>query len=99
MRITTPADNNVGVGDFAAARSAGHTYDPVALPAGQSYEFEVIHAHGSRSDHCAVGWSGPGLTGTEIVDGDVLCPVPTASGTMLVGDNSGFLMATVQDHD
>jgi uncharacterized protein (DUF1800 family) len=57
----------------------------MALEAGKSYYFEILHKSGSGDDHLALGWSLPGeatTTASGVVPGYVLSPyIPPAPGS------------------
>ncbi len=55
---------------YASQQSA-----PVDLVAGRLYYIEALHADGNGDDHLAVGWTGPGIAGTTVIDGQYLMPV------------------------
>ncbi|TLS48333.1 hypothetical protein FE782_31195 [Paenibacillus antri] len=44
------------------------------LVAGQRYYVEILHKQATGGGHVAVGWSGPGLAGIAVVNGDALLP-------------------------
>ena len=45
---------------------------PVALVAGQSYYIEALMKEGGGGDSLEVGWSGPGIEGPVVIEGDYL---------------------------
>ena len=76
---------------------------PISLTAGQRYYIETLQKEGGGNDHVSVAWTGPGLSGTTIIDGSFLTPVdlnyPPAflDKTAQVLDNAanGTIIATV----
>ena len=55
---------------FASQRSTARS-----LFAGSKYYLEVLHKEGGGGDHVSVGWSGTGLSGTNVIAGTFLEPV------------------------
>ena len=55
---------------FSSQKSA-----PISLVAGQHYYLEALHKEGAGGDHVEVGWTGPALTGTNIIAAAFLTPV------------------------
>ena len=47
---------------------------PIFLTAGSSYLLELRYLSSSPLGHCQAAWSGPGLTGTEIISSTALVP-------------------------
>src|SRR6185436_6854912 len=47
---------------------------PLWLLAGQQYYLETLHKAAGGNDHLEVGWAGPGLSGTNVIDGSFLTP-------------------------
>ncbi|HNQ72869.1 MAG TPA: cadherin domain-containing protein [Verrucomicrobiota bacterium] len=47
----------------------------IGLVAGQKYYLEALHKEGTGDDHLEVAWSGPGLSGTNIIGDAFLSPV------------------------
>lgn len=47
---------------------------PVLLTAGQPYFVETRHKAGAGNDHVEVGWTGPGLSGTNVISPEFLTP-------------------------
>jgi hypothetical protein len=45
------------------------------LLAGQRYYIETLHQQGGGQGHVAVGWAGPGLTGTNVIAASFLSPI------------------------
>lgn len=45
-----------------------------SLVAGQRYYVEVLHKDSTGADFVQLGWSGPGLTGTNVIGASVLTP-------------------------
>ena len=80
---TNPADAAVvaAVPDQGATgyqewnRYVSQQSSPLWLLAGQSYYLETWHKAAGGHDHVAVGWTGPGLTGTNPIPGSCLSPV------------------------
>ncbi len=76
------------------------------LVAGQKYYIEALHKEGGGGDHLSVAWSGPGLTGTNIIESTFLSPLDInfapqvtnhtlrISYTNLVGHRIGRVAAT-----
>jgi len=56
----------------------------ISLTAGQFYYFEVLHKEGGGGDHVAVGWSGPGLAGIEVVGSAYIARPPNGSSTPVI---------------
>ncbi|MCH2061106.1 MAG: DUF1800 family protein [Verrucomicrobiales bacterium] len=57
-------------------RFPGQKYT-VNLIAGKRYYIEILHHHGSHSDHCAVAWQQPGnnqADSIEVIDAEFLSP-------------------------
>ncbi len=48
----------------------------VTLNAGESYLLEVISMSSAPKSHCQVAWTGPGVTGTQIIDSSHLASSP-----------------------
>ncbi len=46
-----------------------------ALTSGQSYYLDAVHKEGSGGDHVSVGWTIPGVTGTNVIAASFLTPV------------------------
>ena len=46
-----------------------------SLVAGQAYYIEALQKEGGGGDFVSVAWSGPGLSGTNVIDGAFLTPV------------------------
>src|SRR5260370_41704284 len=64
----------------ATAYQAWTTYSsqqsaPIALTGGARYYLETLHKEGGGSDHVEVAWTGPGLSGTNVILGSFLTPV------------------------
>ncbi len=53
------------------------------LVAGQTCYLEALHKEGGGGDHVSVAWAGPGLTGTNIIDGTYLTPLDINSDPAL----------------
>jgi autotransporter-associated beta strand protein len=51
------------------------TSGSINLVGGQRYYIEALQKEGGGGDHVAVGWSGPGLSGTNVIPGAYLSPV------------------------
>ncbi|WNR42913.1 PA14 domain-containing protein [Paenibacillus roseipurpureus] len=68
------AYTNAWTGVREWTKYATQTSSPVNLVAGQSYYIEVVHKENTVGDHVAVGWSGPGLAATTVIDGQYLSP-------------------------
>ncbi len=47
----------------------------IPLVAGQQYAIEVIHKENTGADHVAVGWTLPGSTSIDVIDGQFLSPL------------------------
>jgi DNA-binding beta-propeller fold protein YncE len=92
---------------FPSQRSA-----PIELVAGLLYYIEALHREGGGADHLAVGWTGPGITATTVIDGFHLMPVgpvllvpplestqPTPVFVVAEGSAPGTQVGTVQATD
>lgn len=58
---------------------------PVSLTAGQKYYLDAVHKEGSGGDHVAVGWTIPGVTGTNVMAASFLTPVDIEYAPDLLG--------------
>jgi autotransporter-associated beta strand protein len=47
----------------------------ISLVAGQRYYLEALQKEGGGGDHVEVGWAGPGIPGTNVIDGTFLSPL------------------------
>jgi hypothetical protein len=45
------------------------------LVAGERYYIETLHKEGGGGDHVSVAWAGPGLSGTNVIEGTYLTPI------------------------
>ncbi|MFD0671601.1 fibronectin type III domain-containing protein [Cohnella sp. GCM10027633] len=61
---------------YGSQQSAAKT-----LTAGQSYYVEVLHKEGDGGDNLAVGWTGPGIATTTVIDGSYLSPYSPPADT------------------
>ncbi|MEP4077963.1 DUF1800 family protein [Haloferula sp.] len=50
--------------------------NPIFLTAGNQYLLEVRYLASTSRSHCQVAWSGPGITGTELLPASALVPAP-----------------------
>ena len=55
--------------------TTGQSSVELELVAGQAYAIEALHKDGGGGDHLAVGWSGPGIDGVEVIGARYLSTV------------------------
>ncbi|MGJ8725682.1 MAG: DUF1800 family protein [Roseibacillus sp.] len=67
--------------------------DVITLNAGQSYLLEVISMSSTPKSHCQIAWTGPGITGTQIIDSSHIASYPFLS------DDSTDLALLEHDYD
>ncbi len=87
---------------FASQKSAA-----VSLTAGQRYYLETLHKEGGGGDHVEVGWTGPGLSGTNIIAGSFLTPVdlnyapdfPNTTVLLPITASNGFVLTNLSALD
>jgi autotransporter-associated beta strand protein len=65
---------------FSTQRSAARS-----LVAGAKYYLEVLQKEGGGGDHVSVGWSGTGLSGTNVIAGSFLEPVDLNYAPVMTG--------------
>src|SRR5690606_27465017 len=53
----------------------------ISLTAGQKYYVEVLQKENTGGDNIAVGWTGPGIATTTVIDGIFLSPYESGSGS------------------
>lgn len=70
---------------YASQQSAA-----VTLTAGQSYYVEVLHKEGDGGDNLAVGWTGPGIATTTVIDGSYLSPYAAPADTQAPSAPTGL---------
>ncbi|MFO1512624.1 MAG: cadherin domain-containing protein [Verrucomicrobiota bacterium] len=58
---------------------------PVSLTSGQKYYLDAIQKEGTGGDHVEVGWTIPGVTGTNIIASSFLTPVDINYAPDLLG--------------
>ena len=73
-RVAWVADGEE-TGDQEWTRYGSQQSGPLRLVAGQPCYLETLHKAAGGHDHVAVGWTGPGLSGTNPIAGHFLSPV------------------------
>lgn len=67
---------------FASQKSA-----TISLVAGEKYYIEALMKEGNGGDNLAVAWSGPGIDGPTVIDGEFLTVVPYRSPDAPIAKN------------
>jgi hypothetical protein len=49
----------------------------IPLTAGQPYFFEILHKEGGGADHCAVAWTGPGISAPTVIGAESIAAPDT----------------------
>lgn len=68
-----------------------------SLTAGQSYYVEVLHKEGDGGDNLAVGWTGPDIATTTVVDGSFLSPYAPPEDTQAPSAPTGLTSPSKSD--
>src|SRR5262249_15285846 len=83
LSYTNGTSSVTGTPNWGSSKQASGS--PGVLQANQAYYFIAYHKFGEaannngRADDFSVGWSGPGFSGTQIIDGQYLAPFPTSN--------------------
>ena len=96
---STNASLIASVGNWTSPRQwtkyASQKSAVVSLVAGQKYYMEALMKEGGGGDNLAVGWSGSGISGTQVIGGAYLTPfvpggsAPTAAHQWKLNEGSG----------